>query len=78
MSRYRKAWAAFAAALVATIPLVWDQTIGQDEAVTMASMWLGVFGVFLFPNDPPAGEPADPGMSERGPARDERGRFVRG
>ena len=69
MSRYRKTYAAVVAAILATIPLVWDVAISQAEAITLVTVWSGVGAVYLWPNDPPVGEPADPNMSERGPAK---------
>lgn len=65
MSRYRKAYWAALAAVCTTITLVWDG-VSQQDALALVTAWGGVGGVFLFPNDPPEGEPADPGVSERG------------
>lgn len=66
MARYRKTWAAFTAAVLLSISLGWDGVNDVNEAVALASAWLGVFGVWLFPNDAPAGELPDPRVSERG------------
>lgn len=66
MTRYRKFYAAAVAALTTTISLVWDLEIQAEEAIALLAAWSGAFGVLLFPNDPPAGEPADPEVSERG------------
>lgn len=65
IARYRKTFAAGVAALIGTIPLVWDG-ISQSDAVALVTMWSGVVGVYLFPNDTPEGEAADPEISERG------------
>lgn len=65
MSRYRKAYWAGVAAVATTISLAWDG-VTQAEALALFSAWAGVLGVFLWPNDPPVGEPPDPDVSERG------------
>lgn len=66
MTRYRKAYAAFTAAVLTTIGILWDGALDAGEASALAATWLGVGAVFFFPNDTPEGEPADPDMSERG------------
>lgn len=66
LSRYRKTFAAFTAAVVTSIACLWDGVQDAAEATLLASTWLGVVGVYLFPNDAPEGEPADPAISERG------------
>ena len=66
MTRYRKAWAAFTAAVLATITILWDVKVSESEAVVLATSWLGVASVYFFPNDAPAGEHPDPNVSERG------------
>lgn len=81
MSRYAKALAAFfttAAGVVASWAVYpdWRQIV-----IGVCTIGGAVVAVYLTPNDPPKGEPADPHMSERGPvadgpARDELGRFA--
>lgn len=50
----------------------WGITASADNAITQVELYglLGVIatalGVYAFPNSPPAGEPADPEISERG------------
>lgn len=69
MSRYAKAIVAFFTALG-----TWGATAFADGAVDGAE-WFGLcgvavatFGVFQIPNTPPAGEFADPSISEVGPS----------
>ena len=68
MTRYRKTYAAAVAALTVTISLCWDLHVSAEEAIALLGAWSGVGTVWFFPNDPPAGETADPGQSERGQA----------
>jgi hypothetical protein len=77
MSRYVKT----IAAILGTVS-TWGITAAADSGID-AVEWYGLLGalagtlaVFSFPNTPPAGEPADPNMSEQDPPRDSRGRFV--
>lgn len=53
VSRYRKLYAAAVAAAGVTISLVWDG-VSLHDALALLSVWSGVGGVWLFPNDPPA------------------------
>lgn len=69
MNRYAKA---VLAALLAIS--TWGTTAAVDGSFD-AVEWFGLLGavatavgVYLAPNQPPAGEPRDPGMSEQAPA----------
>lgn len=67
MSRYAKAIAALCS-LIGT----WGMTAALDDGITAVELFglLAAIGgsaaVWSIPNDPLAGEPADPGVSERG------------
>lgn len=68
MSRYMKAIAAFLGALA-----TWGIAAGADGGYDQVELW-GLAGVlatvlatYSIPNTPPAGEPADPRVSEKGP-----------
>lgn len=79
MSRYAKTIIGAILALA-----TWGITASSDGVYQQAELWGGLaavataVGVYLFPNQPPAGEPADPGISEQDPGRerDAHGRFV--
>lgn len=67
MSRYAKAVSALLGAIA-----TWGITAVADDAVSGVE-WFGllgalatVFATWAIPNDPPAGEPPDPDISERG------------
>lgn len=64
MSRYRKAYWSAVAAACTTVGMVADG-VSTNDLVGLITLWGGVVGVLLWPNDPPPGEPADPDMSER-------------
>lgn len=69
MTRYSKAIVALLGALA-----TWGLTAAEDNIYTQVEVWGGVLalataaGVYLWPNTPPSGRPADPGMSEQGHA----------
>lgn len=69
MSRYIKSIVALLGGISS-----WGITAAADDAITQVEIYglLGVLatvlGVYAFPNTPPAGEPADPAMSEQGAA----------
>jgi len=67
MSRYFKAIAALLGAVS-----TWGITAAADDAISTVE-WFGLVGalgtviaVYAVPNDPPAGQLADPALSERG------------
>jgi hypothetical protein len=67
MTRYAKAVVACLSALA-----TWGVTAGADGSYDQVELW-GLLGAlaavlitYITPNDPPAGEPADPHLSERG------------
>lgn len=66
MSRYAKAVIALLGA-VAT----WGITAAEDNLYSQVELWgallaaVTALGVYAWPNQPPAGEPADPSMSEQ-------------
>lgn len=69
MSRYAKAIiaAVVAALVVLKSALTGDPAIiTPNEWVDIALAFLGAVGVYAWPNTPPAGEPSDPRISERG------------
>lgn len=66
MTRYRKTYVAALAAILTTISLAWDANITQADATALTTAWAGVLAVYWFPNDAPAGDVADPNVSERG------------
>lgn len=70
MNRFRKFYVAATAAILASVAALWDGALTQDEAIMLASTWLGAFGVLLFPN-----EPTDETVAAH-PARDANGRFA--
>lgn len=65
LTRYRKAMSAAIAALATTVGIVADG-VTAIEGTALVTLWGGVLMVYLFPNDPPASETADPDVSERG------------
>jgi len=67
VSRYLKSIIATAvAALTALQAAISDERVTNNEWIIIALAALGAAGVYLVPNSPPDGEPADPDMSERG------------
>ena len=72
MTRYRKALIAAIPAVLAGLKVLSDAlgdgTVSSQEYIALAVAVLGALGVYAAPNDPPAGEPADPNLSERGSA----------
>jgi hypothetical protein len=67
MTRYAKAVVACLSALA-----TWGVTAGADGSYDQVELW-GLLGAlaavlitYITPNDPPAGQPADPRLSERG------------
>lgn len=51
LTRYRKAFASLGAAIVGTVTLV--TAAAPVNWTALATIWVGVGLVFLFPNDPP-------------------------
>jgi len=67
VSRYLKSIIATAvAALTALQAAISDERVTNNEWIIVALAALGAAGVYLVPNSPPDGEPADPDMSEQG------------
>lgn len=70
MTRYRKALIAAIPAALAGLKVLSDAlgdgTVSSQEWIALTVAILGALGVYAAPNDPPAGEPADPNLSERG------------
>jgi len=67
VSRYAKSIVAAAVAgLTVLAAALTDDTITTAEWVQIAVAVLGAIGVYAVPNRPPAGEPADPRISEQG------------
>lgn len=69
MSRYAKALVAAVPFLIAALKVVSD---GLGDGVVSTQEWLGAaiaalgaFAVYAVPNRPPAGQAADPSMSEQ-------------
>jgi hypothetical protein len=70
MTRYRKFVVALLPFLIFVLTevreaLVTDNSITTDEWFALVITGVSAIGVYFFPNDPPAGEPAQPGVSER-------------
>jgi hypothetical protein len=67
MSRYYKTLVAVATAALATLTsALTDDVITQSEWRLIALSALGAIGVYFVPNRPPAGQAADPRVSEQG------------
>ena len=67
MSRYAKTIiAVLVAGLTALQVAITDSTVSGQEWVVIALAAVGAVGVYAWPNTPPAGQPADPTISERG------------
>lgn len=69
MSRYRKTISAVVIGLIGWATAV----VASDPSAVTATEWIlgatalaTALGVYSVPNDPPAGQPADAGVSERG------------
>jgi hypothetical protein len=73
VSRYRKFLVALLPFAVLVITEVQEalrdvgtpQRLTGDELIAILLTLLGAVAVYLAPNDPPEGEPAQPGVSER-------------
>ena len=67
MSRYAKtAVAVLVAALTALQAAISDGHVTNNEWIIIALAAIGAAGVYAIPNTPPAGQPADPNISEQG------------
>lgn len=67
MSRYAKfIVAAVAAACAALTAALTDDVVTASEWLLVLTSAAGAVGVLIVPNKPPAGQHADPSMSEQG------------
>ena len=70
MSRYAKTIVALVpfviAALMVLSDALGDGTVSNQEWIAVVIALLGAVGVYAVPNTPPAGQPADPRVSEVG------------
>lgn len=74
MNRYRKLVTAAIGAVMASIPLMWDLSVTESEAVTLLTVWATAFGVWGVKNERSIAVKADgvPMTLTRGPG----GRFA--
>jgi hypothetical protein len=71
VTRYAKTIVASVPFLIAALKVLSDAlgdgTVSGQEWIAVTIAALGAVGVWAIPNKPPAGQPADPGVSEQDP-----------